>query len=80
MLAVAEMAMNIIGLLDSPSPRSKPQMVEEMHDEPIVPNEELEKENIRKTLEKYPNRKEAAEKLDMSERTLYRRIKDFGLN
>lgn len=55
------------------------QMVEEMHDEPIVPNEELEKENIRKTLEKYPNRKDAAEQLHMSERTLYRRIKDFGL-
>lgn len=53
--------------------------VEEMHDEPIIPSEEAEKENIRKALEKYPNRKDAAEQLHMSERTLYRRIKDYGL-
>lgn len=55
------------------------QMAEIMHDEPVLSKEEIEKEQIIKTLEKYPNRKEAAEQLEMSERTLYRRIKEYGL-
>ena len=34
---------------------------------------------IRKALKKYSNKKDAAEALDISERTLYRKIKDLGL-
>lgn len=56
------------------------QVAEVMHDEPILSKEEEEKEKILKTLEKYPNRKEAAEQLRMSERTLYRRLKEYGLS
>lgn len=42
--------------------------------------EEMEKQMIRKTLEKYRGRrKAAAEELKISERTLYRKIKEYGL-
>ena len=34
---------------------------------------------IRKALKKYSNKKEAAEALEISERTLYRKIKELGL-
>jgi transcriptional regulator with PAS, ATPase and Fis domain len=40
----------------------------------------MEKEVIRKTLNKYNgNRKKTAQALNISERTLYRKIKDYGL-
>ena len=43
--------------------------------------EDVEKETIRKVLERVDgNRRKAAAILDISERTLYRKIKDFGLN
>ena len=42
---------------------------------------DIEKETIRKVLEQVDgNRRKAATILDISERTLYRKIKDFGLN
>ena len=34
---------------------------------------------IRRALKKYSNKKEAAEALEISERTLYRKIKELGL-
>jgi len=43
--------------------------------------EEMEKELIRKTLEKFNgNRRKTAKALKISERTLYRKIKEYGLN
>jgi transcriptional regulator with PAS, ATPase and Fis domain len=43
--------------------------------------EEKEKEMIQKALEKYNGkRKDAAKELGISERTLYRKIKEFDLN
>ncbi len=42
--------------------------------------EEMEKQMIKKTLEKYRGkRKAAAEELQISERTLYRKIKEYGI-
>lgn len=42
--------------------------------------DEMERELIRKTLEEcHHHRKKAAEQLNISERTLYRKIKDYGL-
>ena len=55
------------------------QVAEEVKDEPIS-IEDVEKEAIRKALERSEgNRKEAAATLRMSERTLYRKIKEYGL-
>lgn len=60
------------------------QVAEEFHDDDAerepVSLEEMEKQMIRKTLEKYRGRrKAAAEELKISERTLYRKIKEYGL-
>jgi len=42
--------------------------------------EEMEKQMIKQTLEKYRGkRKSAAEELKISERTLYRKIKEYGI-
>ena len=42
--------------------------------------EEIEKDVIRKALEKHSGRrKDAADELKISERTLYRKIKEFAL-
>ena len=55
------------------------QTVEEIHEEPTN-IEQLEKESIRRALERSAgNRKVAAEALGFSERTLYRKIKEYGL-
>ena len=55
------------------------QTVEEIHEEPTN-IEQLEKESIRRALERSAgNRKAAAEALGFSERTLYRKIKEYGL-
>jgi len=55
------------------------QDVEPVH-EPVS-LEEMEKQMIRKTLEKHRGRrKAAAEELKISERTLYRKIKEYGLD
>jgi len=52
----------------------------DVYAEEVNSMEEVEKEMIRKTLEKTNgNRREAARILGKSERTLYRKIKDFGL-
>ncbi|MDR2979549.1 MAG: sigma-54 dependent transcriptional regulator [Bacteroidales bacterium] len=69
------------------SKNSKDQVVDydEPFEEPIILEEnfsliESEKEMIRRALEKHGNkRKLAADELGISERTLYRRIKDLGL-
>jgi len=43
--------------------------------------EEMEKQMIRKTLEKHRGRRKAAAiELKISERTLYRKIKEYGLD
>lgn len=60
---------------------------EESHDYTVNPNmlgkvslEEVEKELIEKTLKKFNNRKrQTANALKISERTLYRKIKEYGL-
>lgn len=52
------------------------------HDDAVVPTtlEDMEKQMIRKTLEKYRGkRKLAADELKISERTLYRKIKEYGI-
>lgn len=55
------------------------QMAEEVRDE-AMSLEDMEKDAIRKALDKSGgNRKTAAEKLGFSERTLYRKIKEYGL-
>lgn len=59
------------------------QVAEEYHEaEPQKPLtlEEMEKQMIRKTLEKHRGkRKAAADELQISERTLYRKIKEYGI-
>lgn len=55
------------------------QMAEEVKDEPMS-LEDIERETIRKALEiSHGNRKIAADKLGFSERTLYRKIKEYNL-
>lgn len=55
------------------------QQPEEYVDEPMTLSE-LEREVVRKALEKnHGHRKDAARELDISERTLYRKIKEYGL-
>ncbi len=60
-------------------PADEFQQVEEVHDEPdsIV---DIEKEAIRRALERFHgNRKATAQALGMGERTLYRKIKEYGM-
>ena len=50
-----------------------------VHEEPMT-LDDMEKQMISRTLEKYHGRrKPAADELNISERTLYRKIKDYGL-
>jgi transcriptional regulator with PAS, ATPase and Fis domain len=51
--------------------------VEEYEEDFSIPN--ATDNLIRKALKKYSNKKEAAEALEISERTLYRKIKELGL-
>ncbi len=63
----------------SDMPAEEFQQVEEVHDEPdsIV---DIEKEAIRRALERFHgNRKATAQALGMGERTLYRKIKEYGM-
>ena len=54
--------------------------VEEIEEEESLSIHDKELELIKKTLEKYKGkRKDAAEELGMSERTLYRKIKQYNL-
>ena len=83
---MTEMRQQLNGLLanqSAPSPapihQEEYQTVEEIHEE-TTNIEELEKESIRRALEKNAgNRKAAAEALGISERTLYRKIKEYGI-
>lgn len=55
------------------------QTVEEIHDEPVN-IEELEKQSICRAMEKAAgNRKVAAELLGISERTIYRKMKEYNI-
>jgi DNA-binding NtrC family response regulator len=61
------------------------QEAEEYHEVESIPQpvslEDMEKQMIIRTLEKYRGkRKSAAEELKISERTLYRKIKEYGIN
>ena len=64
----------------TPTERDDYQIAEEVKDD--VPSmADVEKEAIRRALEKFGgNRKAAAESIGIGERTLYRKIKDYGLN
>ncbi len=64
---------------------SYPQHIQEVDVEPIeethLSNKELMKKNIIESLKRNNgNRKKTATELDISERTLYRKIKDYGLD
>jgi len=63
----------------------RPPVAEEFHEQEIVEESlslsETEKEMIRKALEKYKGkRKDASRELGISERTLYRKIKEYNMN
>lgn len=59
------------------------QEAEEYHDDEIqkpLTLEDMERQMIKTTLEKYRGkRKAAADELHISERTLYRKIKEYGI-
>lgn len=58
---------------------SEYQMAEEVHEE-VLSVQEAEKETIRRALERNKgNRKATAQSIHMPERTLYRKIKEYGL-
>ena len=83
---MTEMRQQLNGLLagqtaPTPAPinQEEYQTVEEIHDEPTN-IEQLEKESIKRALEKNAgNRKAAAAALGISERTLYRKIKEYNI-
>ena len=83
---MTEMRQQLNGLLSgqtapAPAPinQEEYQTVEEIHEE-TTNIEELEKESIRRALERNSgNRKAAAEALGISERTLYRKIKEYNI-
>ena len=51
-----------------------------IHEEPTLSIKDMERNNIEKALQKnHGNRKKAASELGISERTLYRKIKEFGI-
>ena len=81
---MSEMRQQLKGLLagqttTQPINQDEYQAVEVLHDEPTN-LEEIEKDSIRRALERSNgNRKVAAEALGFSERTLYRKIKEYGL-
>lgn len=66
----------------SPTPTNEQyQMADEVREEPVKTKEEMEREMIGKALaHNNGNRKKAAEELGMTERTLYRRLKEYGLS
>ena len=60
--------------------RDRPKMWHQPADEVVLSLQDSEKEMIRRALEKHRNkRKYAAEELGISERTLYRKIKEYDL-
>ena len=82
---MSEMRQQLNGLLAgqpaaAPIRQEEYQTVEVLHDDPPTNIEAIEKDSIRRALERSNgNRKLAAEALGFSERTLYRKIKDYGL-
>lgn len=63
---------------------AQPQIIATDKDKTIVVEQslslaEIEKEAIKKALKKHRNRKDAARELGISERTLYRKVKDYNL-
>lgn len=63
----------------------RPPVAEEFHEQEVVEESlslsETEKEMIKKALEKYKGkRKDASRELGISERTLYRKIKEYNMN
>ena len=82
---MSEMRQQLNGLLSGQTQTPQPinqdeyQAVEVLHDEPTN-LEEIERDSIRRALERSNgNRKAAAEALGFSERTLYRKIKEYDL-
>jgi transcriptional regulator with PAS, ATPase and Fis domain len=76
-----ELASNIRSI---PNETAKPQIIHTENDKTIVVEQtlslaEIEKETIIKALKKHRNRKDAARELGISERTLYRKVKDYNL-
>ena len=56
------------------------QTAEEVKQEPTVSMQQMEREAIIQSLERHAgNRRDAAAELGISERTLYRKIKSYGL-
>ena len=84
---MTEMRQQLNGLMANQTPNDpRPttyddyQTVEVLHDEQPTNIETLERDSIRRALDKSNgNRKLAADALGISERTLYRKIKDYGL-
>lgn len=67
-------------IIEQPIMAARREAVIEAKESPIT-MEEIEKEAIKRTLKKYHGRrKEAAEELKISERTLYRKIKEYHLD
>ena len=71
----------VLGIPDKPeATRDKYSYAEEIEEEENLSLQEKELELIKKSLEKYNGkRKDAAEELGISERTLYRKIKQYNL-
>jgi len=85
---MSEMRQQLNGLLANkpvsapvqPVQQEEYQTVEVLHDEAPTNIATLERDSIRRALERNGgNRKLAADELGISERTLYRKIKDYGL-
>lgn len=73
--------MELIGLPESQKePNKSYEYVEDIEEEESLSLQEKELELIKKSLEKHGGkRKDAAEELGISERTLYRKIKYYNL-
>jgi transcriptional regulator with PAS, ATPase and Fis domain len=71
----------LLGVPEQPEPKKdKYSYAEEIEEEENLSLQEKELELIKKSLEKYNGkRKDAAEELGISERTLYRKIKQYNL-
>jgi transcriptional regulator with PAS, ATPase and Fis domain len=75
--AVAQQMQPVEPVHELPVEESEAIDVEEYEEDFSIPN--ATDNLIRKALKKYSNKKEAAEALEISERTLYRKIKELGL-
>ena len=65
---------------NSRAPAHDPMAVRPAHEQPSLSLEEMERKMIAEALDRYKgNRRVAARSLNISERTLYRKIKEYGL-